>query len=343
MEITGQKRGLFGEYAVFMVGDDSDTQVGGNRDLGKLGGAESNIIGNLGTNGGVDWTSGDSTKVQGEVTYNGYTPSKAESGPNAWVNPDKVQWPTVSEVAQAMFPQGGLSWLSTHNDNDKVKMFLSTDTESLLANAVTTSIGTGVLDQQGMNGFTQSQNIQDSPPTGTRYQNGVEGLYRNKVIIFPPGNYYMRGVKLSNSTGEAILIDNAAGTVNIWMDGGNAKDSLDCPVMFTSPDKNKFRLYYNNCNELSVGGNSTFNGSIYAHNDGCSSEILPSVKIHGNSVIAGSVIANHVWLAGNSVIIFPNGGGGENTGDYVLWYGFMNSWRELNPNGGTLFPDGTTR
>jgi hypothetical protein len=200
------------------------------------------------------------------------------------------------------------------------------------------SLDTGVLEKRSFNSLSESRNIEDRPG-GTRYQNGAEGLYRNNVLIFPPGDYYFNGLKLSNGSGEAILIDNASGMVRIWIDGGNAKDSFDLPVVFTSTDKNKFRLYYNKCTDISIGGNSKFYGSIYSHVDGCQS----SVKLHGNSQVYGSVIFESIWLTGNSDIIFPNGGGGEADSDYALWYGFMNTWREINPSGGALFPDGTAR
>lgn len=344
VEITGQRRTLFGEYAVYMVGDDNDVHSQSSREVGKLGGSGSTVVGNLGTNGGVDWTSGDSTKVQGDVWFNGYSPSRSETGANAWVAPNKVQWPTVSQIANQLFPNGGLSWLATNNNNANVKTFDANDVESLLSNAIVKvgGVSNGVMESPYFSGFEPSQNVEDKPG-GSRYQNGYEGLFGNKVVIFPPGDYFFSGLKMANGNGEAILIDNASGMVRIWVSGGNAKDSFDLPVIFTSPDKNKFRLYYNNCNELSIGGNSTFNGSIYAHNDGCNSPVLPSVKVHGNSTINGSVIGNHIWLAGNSVVNFPNGGGGEAPDDYILWYGFMNSYREVSTNGGSVFPDGTTR
>ncbi len=343
VEISGRRRGLFGDYAVYMVGDDNGSHPT-NRAYGKLGGSGSTVKGNLGTNGGVDWTSGDSTKVQGEVTFNGYQPTSAEAGPNAWVNPEKVQWPTISQIANELFPAGGLVWLQANNNNSQVRTFSSSDPESLLSNSTVKpgGLSIGVIENSSFTGFAASQNLEDVVG-GLRYQNGFEGLYGNQVIIFPPGDYYFRGVKMSNGSGKAILIDNAAGMVRIWFDGGTENNSLDLPVIFTSTDKNKFRLYFNNCSELSIGGNSTFNGSIYSHNNACSTPLLPSVKVHGNSTINGAVIGNYLWLAGNSVINFPNGGGGEADDDYTLWYGFKNTWQEVNPSGGPLFRDGTTR
>jgi len=330
VEITGKRASIFGEYAIYTTVE------------GTLTGSGSTIIGNVGTNGPFTFNGGNpESNIQGELTFNGYPDTYSElrtTGSNVWWNPDRVEWPTVDEIANQLFPQGGLSWLSTNNDNDEVLSFLATDPESLISNATVRSIGTGVMDKKWFNLFSSSQNEQDKPG-GSRYQNGYEGLYGNNVIIFPPGDYYFKGVKMSNGNGQAILVDNEKGMVRFWFDGGSAKDSFDCPVIFTSPDKNKFRLYYNNCSELSILGNSTFNGSIYAHRDGCDVDI----KIGGNSVLNGALIAKDLKLHGNSVINFPNGGGGESDDDYALFYGFMNTWREVNPSGGALFPDGTSR
>ena len=330
VEITGKKRGLFGEYAIFSI------------DEASLSGTKAFVVGNMGTNGPVKFSGGSPEQnINGELTFNGY-PANREllgdaAGPNVWWNPDPVPWPTVTQIAGQLFP-GGLNHLRVNNDNDRVKTFLASDPQSLLSNAVTVSIGTDVLERRAFNGLSQSQNPQDRPG-GNRYQNGMEGLYGNKVLIFPPGDYYFRGLKMGNGTGEAILIDNANGMVRIWVDGGNAKDSFDLPVIFTSTDKNKFRLYYNNCNEISIGGNSQFFGGIYSKVDGCQS----ALKFHGNSQVYGSIIFENIELSGNSDIVFPNNGGGEDDSDWALWYGFMNTWREARPSGGTLFPDGSNR
>jgi hypothetical protein len=330
VEITGKKRGLFGEYAIFSI------------DEAYLSGTKAFVIGNMGTNGPVKFSGGSPEQnVNGYLTFNGYPTSREllgdAAGPNVWWNEDPVAWPTVSQIANTAF-SGGLNYLSTHNDNARAKTFDASDPQSRLENAVAVSIGTGVLERLSFNNLVPSQNRQDLPG-GSRYQNGVEGLYGNKTLILPPGDYYFKGLKLGNGNGEAILIDNASGMVRIWVEGGNAKDSFDLPVIFTSTDKNKFRLYYSNCSELSIGGNSKFYGGVYSKVDGCQS----SLKFHGNSQVYGSVIFENIELSGNSDIVFPNDGGGEADSDYALWYGFMNSWREIKPSGGTLFPDGTNR
>jgi hypothetical protein len=343
VEITGQKRGIFDDYAIFAIVE------------GKLAGSSSTVIGNVGTNGPV-WFSGGaaSTNIQGELTYNGFpvqnplvvspgTNNGYESGSNVWWNPDPVPWPTVSEIADQLFP-GGLGWLSSNNNNANVKVFDPTNSSYLVSQAVNVGVHTGNLRGNDFNGYTLDLHPQDAPPSGTRYQDGDEGIFNRKVLIFPPGEYYFNNLTLSNNSTPGILIDNASGMVRIWVSGGSGpNDSLDIPVMFTSTDKNKFRLYYNNCARLSIAGNSTFHGSVYGYREGCARSDSPEIEVAGNSVINGSVIAPRVNVHGNSTINFPNNGGGAALDDYALWYGFKNTWREINPSGGAVFPDGSTR
>jgi Tfp pilus assembly protein PilX len=344
VEITGKSRGLFEDYAIFAITE------------GKVAGSTSTINGNVGANGPVYFSGGAAaTNVNGELTYNGYprvNPTEVlpgnnsgyESGNNVWWNPDPVQWPTVAEIAAQLFP-GGLSYLATNNNNGRAMEFSVSDPNFTIANAVAVGVGTGNLNVQAFNDFTVDMNVEDADPSGNRYQDGDEGLYETKVMVLPPGDYYFNNLTLSNArNGPGILIDNASGMVRIWIDGGTGpNDSLDCPVMFTSTDKNKFRLYYNNCASLSINGNSTFHGSIYAYNSACARDTFPEIVVAGSSVINGSAIAARIDVHGNSTINFPNNGSGGALDDYVLWYGFFNTWREVTTNGGTLFPDGTSR
>ncbi len=344
IEITGQKRGIFDDYAIYAIAE------------GVVAGSNSTIIGNVGTNGGFYFSGGAATtNIQGELTHNGFpvqnplvVPPPANSGwqpgPNVWWNPDPIPWPTISEIAAQLFP-GGLAYLAANNDNDKVREFSETDPNFTIANSVVNPIhNIGFFSGNDFRTFTEDLNVEDNAPTGTRYQDGDEGLYRKRVIIFPPGDYYFSSTNLTNQEPIGILIDNASGMVRIWLDGGTRQvDSFDAAVMFTSKDKNKFRLYYNNCGTLSILGKSTFNGSIYAYNDGCDRANRPAVEMGGSSTLNGALISPYIDIHGNSMINFPNNGGGSSLDDYALWYGFKNTWREISPSGGAVFPDGSTR
>ena len=346
VEITGQKRSLFDDYAIFAINE------------GNLSGSSSYVVGNVGTNGPFFFSGGAAeTNIQGEITFNGYPAQNPlevipggnsgwEAGPNVWWNPDPVPWPTVAEIASQLFP-GGLAYLANNNNNANTMEFSSSDLSFLIENGVVNAIQTnGTFTGGDFRTFTEDLNVQDDPPTGSRYQDGDEGLYKKRIIIFPPGDYYFNSLNLTNQEPIGLLIDNAKGMVRIWVSGGNRQvDSFDAAVMFTSTDKNKFRLYYNNCARLSILGKSTFNGSIYAYNDACTgnNDLKPEVEIGGSSVVNGSVIAGSINVHGNSMVNFPNNGGGAALDDWALWYGFRNTYREINPRGGPVFPDGTSR
>lgn len=342
VEITGQGRGIFDDFAIFAIHD------------GHLRGTESRVVGSVGTNGAVTFHSNATaeTNIQGTLTYNGWptdpnsTVNGYEKGATTFWNPDPVPWPTVEEIAAQLFP-GGISHLRNGgHDNSRAMKFDPLDLLSTLGQAITVGITTGTVGNSEMNTFNEDRNPLDIPPVG-RWHDGRYGLYRTKVLILPPGDYYFNRLNITNPNNYGILVDNAAGMVRIWVDDptGTQGDNLSTVVAFTSTDKNKFRLFYNKCNTLQVS--ATFNGSIYAHKDGCRSNASPEIKLGGNSgetaVIRGSVIANVIDVIGNSRIEFPNNGAGSHGDDYILWYGFRNTWREVNPNGGAVFSDGTTR
>ena len=75
------------------------------------------INGNVGTNGTVS-TVGTVTITNG-VELNGPTATYVGTG-SYTRNPAPLLWLTVDEIANQMFPQGGLTWLATHNDNSRV-------------------------------------------------------------------------------------------------------------------------------------------------------------------------------------------------------------------------------
>ncbi|MGI8922733.1 MAG: DUF7305 domain-containing protein [Fimbriimonadales bacterium] len=331
VEIKGEKHSIFDEYAVYAL------------QTGTLNGNQTVVIGNYGTNGVLTINGTGTLAVNGEVWFNGIG-AGANVGRNVFTTPMPVEWPTIDEIANDRFA-GGLTWLSTNNNNNTILQFSKNrplDPNFTIANAIWAGFtqATHNHSAQIYKFLTKDDNPNDNVG-GSRYATPEEGIGGHKVAIIPPGDYYLTDLDMSNtSSGPAWLIDNAAGNVNIWISGGGTdKDSLDMPVHFTSKDPSKFRLYYNKCSELSIQGNSTFYGSVYAVPDGCAA----TIKIGGNSTINGSVIAVEVLVTGNSVVNFPNNGSGSGEGDWILWYGFRNNWREVNPSGGVVFPDGTSK
>src|SRR5579884_1233819 len=112
----GSRRSIFDNYSFYGV---DATTINGN------------VIadGSFGTNSPVT-LDGSSAEVYGPVVFNGtsgsFTAGQATGG--VWYQPDKINWPTVSQIADAVASQKtgtrvatgtGLAWIKLHNDNGK--------------------------------------------------------------------------------------------------------------------------------------------------------------------------------------------------------------------------------
>ncbi|HRK21929.1 MAG TPA: hypothetical protein PLX06_08975, partial [Fimbriimonadaceae bacterium] len=124
-----------------------------------------------------------------------------------------------------------------------------------------------------------------------------------------------------------------------WMNGSNSNDQININVSFTSTNASMFRLYYNKCTSISISGNSTYYGGFYAVRDGCTGNI----QVEGGSIIYGSVLANNITVSGGSAINFPSDGIIDNPGDFSMWFGFRDGWKEVNSGGSVVFIDGTNK
>ena len=83
-------------------------------------GSAIDIYGDMGTNGYFDFSGHPGINSgsiyfdgSGSGWYNGSDPG----GYTVHYSPNKIVWPTVEEEANRLFPQGGLTYLATHNDN----------------------------------------------------------------------------------------------------------------------------------------------------------------------------------------------------------------------------------
>ncbi len=208
------------------------------------------------------------------------------------------------------------------------------------------------------NSYPNDTSALDAATTGTRYVtmqisvvNGevvystppLEGVVGKKLLIIPPGDYYWGRVDLKGGD-TGVIVLNHLGPVRIWVDtvtGFSQADALSVPIIFTSTNPSKFRLFYNKCQTLTMSGSSNFYGGFYSYKPGCSTN-TPEVKFTGNSTVYGSVITNYFTVSGGTRVIFPNDSGSDPT-DYSLWYGFKDRWRELTVPGttGPVFRDGT--
>lgn len=357
--MRGARKSIFDEYAIFAdegmtlggSGNNSGTtQIIGNVGLNNGSGTDATINGNLGTGA-----------INGELTLNDGATANS-SGGNVVNSGDRVELPTVAEVANALFGANGLTWLASNNSNSKILKLKTSNTtlsqittiNGLTMDQVTLGNGVCLFDSAGYTTSTatftgptgstpSSTNSNDSasaPTSSRRFATASEGIQGLKTVFVPPGDYYFNTINLKGGT-DAIVLLTHLGTIRIWIDGNGGQDSIKIPVIFTDLTPSKFRLFYNKCASLDINGNSTFAGGFYAVNPGCNTG--PTMNFSGNSVVLGSVIASMIDISGGTQIIFPNDGAGSDPTDYSLWFGTKNEWKELAiTNGSPVFRTGTS-
>jgi len=305
----------------------------------RLNGATNEIVGNLGTNGSVDFNPSRSSMVTGDIVFFGCNTNI--SGSNVYKESSPKALPTVSELAAQRF-SGGLTYLKANNDNANLKKFNPSLLNYLLTNLVGAGFtkSTWTLTNNSFNTLLPDLHAGDKPKKsgGYRYNTDSDGLYGKKVLIMPPGNYYFESVSVTSGT-AAILVDNSQGPVSIWIGGsGTSGDSLNCTIILTDPDPSTFRIYYGKKADLSVNGTTWLPGVIYA----VDSSKTSSVTMSGNTTIYGSVFAWYVRLNGTNTIEHPGPGSSIGYhGDPVVGYSYGGQWREVNAQGESVFPDGT--
>jgi hypothetical protein len=359
----GLQQSVFGEYAIYAI------QSGQFNGAGASGGSTS-VIGNMGTNGEVQFNGQKETDtVVGELHLNGPDSSSDDDGGNVITSPDPVEWPTVEEVANSLFP-GGLTWLANNNNNASIRRFNSINTA--LASE-TTLAGFTKADFESMmvlagfntssrnfndpaNSTPSASNAIDAAGSGTRFvmpadvPNGTValGIQGKRTLFVPPGDYYFTNMRWTSGQNAVVFLTHLCGQngypnhLRIWIDEGGGNDRFQSTPIFTDPDPKKFRFYYNKCDTFQMDGNSQFRGSMYGVKDGCNAG-LPSFDFNGNSRVYGAVIANDIRVSGATKIIFPNNGGGVDD-DFPLWFGFGNGWKEIPTfSGRPVFVDGTSK
>ncbi len=358
----GVRKSIFDEYALFAY-------IDGDFSGGGASGGSTEVVGNLGTNGGVTFNGTLNTNiVNGTLELNGSGASSSDEGNNIAVNGDPVLMPDTSEMASLIFTTTpkGLAWLASNNNNSAIRKLSSTDTAWATE---TTIAGITLADVQALPtaGFTATSRTLGDPngsvpsdtstldsATGTRFRTAADttygitayGVQGKKIYLFPPGDYYFNEMSLSQGTSGIVLLTHL-GQVRIWLDnpttGKPKNDTLGVPVIFTDTTPSKFRFFYNKCATLTVSGNGRFNGGFYALNSTCKD--TPQMKFTGNSMIYGSVITAYFTTSGGTKIVFPNNGGGSDPTDFSLWFGFKDHWKEVpwaDPaSSNPVFADGT--
>jgi len=120
----GARRSIFDNYSFYGV---DSTTINGNLVAD----------GSFGTNSPIT-LDGTSAEVYGPVVFNGTSGSfnAGQATGGVWYQPDKIDWPTVSQIADAVASQKsgtrvttgtGLAWIKAHNDNAQIMQFSTTD------------------------------------------------------------------------------------------------------------------------------------------------------------------------------------------------------------------------
>lgn len=372
VSIRGIKKSIFDEYALFAY---KEGTFGG----GGAGGGTTSIVGNLGTNGPVTFngTKGSETVV-GELTLNGGGAEVTDDNDikgNVVGNPEPVELPTVSEIADSLFGANGLAWLETNNDNASIRILNSADTGIVGIADRESFLDTHVASKLVSAGFTAASRTFKDPPNsvpsatsafdndnGPRFATPLnpelpgtptrEGINGQKTYFLPPGDYYFNNVDFKSGNAAIVMLTHLCGQgiyankkqIRIWIDEtSNKQDYLQTVVVFTDIAPGKFRVFYNKCNDMNIGGNSIFNGGFYSIRDGCNGD-TPMMHFTGGTTIFGSVMTDYFNLGGSTQVIFPNNGGGSDPADFPLWYGFKDGWKEIPATpGNPTFVDGTSK
>lgn len=365
VQARGMRKSIFDEYALYAY--QQGTFSGGGSSS-----TSTEIVGDLGTNGGLTFNGALNTDiVNGTVDLNGGTASSSDSGTNLLSNSDPVVMPNVSEVAALQFTSSptGLAWLAANNNNANIRMLSSTDpswaSDPTIANMTLSDVM--ALPSAGFtassrtfadppNSVTSDTSTLDLAPSGTRFVTpadatygisayGVNGL---RIYLVPPGDYYFTSIDFKSGTSGLVFLTHLCTPghpIRIWIDnptsGAVKTDNLSVPVIFTDTSPSKFRLFYNKCSTLNIGGNSRFNGGFYAIDSGCQAG-TPNMNFNGNSMVYGSVITDYFTVSGGTKVVFPNDGGGSDPTDFSLWFGFKDNWKEVSSNGNPVFVDGTS-
>jgi len=254
---------------------DDDTQIHPSGEYTLFAITSMDVQNNAYLNGGVG-TNGSITLSNNCVVDNG---SILLCGPGASISmgnnssgtvvrqEEPATWPTVDQIAARLFPDGGLAWLATHNDN-----------------ALATINGVSGIPNNRINATN------------------VTVTFRGKA---GGANYYLTDVYFKNNA--TIRFDNTAGPVRIWMgplSGSGAwysKNNADFVVTSTDP-ANAPRIYMATTGGFYGKNNVTCNFGIYAHNE-LNGTKFGSLELKNNMAMQGTFIANTIVMKNNSSIV----------------------------------------
>jgi hypothetical protein len=150
-------------------------------------------------------------------------------------------------------------------------------------------------------------------------------------VVLTAGNYYITNMNLTGN--NQIIFDNRNGPVNIWIGpeggSGTARFRGGTAAIPISNDATKAcHMYVATQSGIDLAGNQQIDALIYAYNKDAQGNEYGYVQNSGNPTLNGQIIANKVDINGNITINY--------TTDLIKptsygYYGYDNSWAELNP------------
>jgi hypothetical protein len=182
--------------------------------------------------------------------------------------PDPVIWPTVDQIATRLFPEGGLTWLATHNDN-----------------AMATINGVAGIPNSK---FYCTNNV-------------------TVVLPGKPGgaNYYITSAYFKNNA--TIRFDNTNGPVRIWVGPSGAAGSWYAKnnatfVATSATPANAPRLYLATTGGFTGKNNADCNFGIYAYNQDANGNKWGHIEVKNNMMMQGTFVANVVTAKNNTSV-----------------------------------------
>ncbi len=266
VKITAKHQSGSGNYAVYTM------------QWGTLNGTATTINGDVGTNGTYMFNGHPS--VNGTITFNG--PSSGWQGPDPGgyseqFNQNAVVWPTVDQIANQQFQDGGLSYVAANNDNGMVSAISH---NQLVVN------GNGTVTFYGK-------------PGGANYYLTSLILNGNSSVYFDNTNGPITlWFGPSGSSGTAIF---NGGTAAVKM-----SQSQDDPV----------KIYIATTNDFIMNGNTELDAGVYDYNANSSGQTWGRVIENGSPTVYGSIIANSAILNGHPTINYTGGYFAPTSGGY---------------------------
>ncbi|MEZ0324820.1 MAG: hypothetical protein ACAH95_02860 [Fimbriimonas sp.] len=323
-------KSVFSAFAVFGLDGAGN---GEQPAIGITGGSKVTVEGNVGSNSRVQGGNGE---IGFTRAYN-YNAAKNSGNQFAGGSTYSIAAPlvvsTVTEVLLGTIPGKPVSdpwdWLLKNNNNDQIRQYNAIG--GTLTNSGTQKVNFSRAPMNMTNKFLGTWTGVNFKPSTTK-----------RVLIFPPGDYYLSDIDVDWDSTTEILIDNAGLTtpqgnnvegkpVRFWFSGGSKQDNLKLPLYLTNPqDPSTFRLFYGKdgavFNIIRDPGfpqkQYIISGCVYAVTSkldpntglpvdstlkGTQIDFFGDSENSGNSnVLYGSLIADRVAFHGICSVIFPS-------------------------------------